>query len=148
MLFKNIKEKHIWNDKVTLIIVIYTTISANTTYALSIRPYLLAACFTALLGSKFWKCKSESALRVTKNMHFSIRQATLKDYKYFVNSLPKRMLFIEKLCPMCLKSRMVLPGQGVKEVELNVWEFNQDAISFYEKLGYTTVSRKMWRSLN
>ncbi|HAL62375.1 MAG TPA: N-acetyltransferase [Chloroflexi bacterium] len=36
----------------------------------------------------------------------------------------------------------------VTQVELNVWEFNQTAIAFYEKLGYRTASRKMWRSLS
>ena len=35
----------------------------------------------------------------------------------------------------------------VNQVELNVWEFNKGAIAFYEKLGYRTASRKMWRSL-
>lgn len=38
-------------------------------------------------------------------------------------------------------------SRGVVEVELNVWEFNQGAIAFYEKLGYTTASRRMWKSL-
>jgi ribosomal protein S18 acetylase RimI-like enzyme len=38
-------------------------------------------------------------------------------------------------------------AQGLRQVELNVWEFNQEAINFYEKLGYRTASRKMWKSL-
>ncbi|MBU0492937.1 MAG: GNAT family N-acetyltransferase [Chloroflexi bacterium] len=33
------------------------------------------------------------------------------------------------------------------QVELNVWEFNQAAIAFYEKQGYETAQRRMWRSL-
>ncbi len=37
--------------------------------------------------------------------------------------------------------------QGVAEVMLNVWEFNQHAIGFYEELGYTTASRLMSRSV-
>ncbi|MEW6357285.1 MAG: GNAT family N-acetyltransferase [Planctomycetota bacterium] len=37
--------------------------------------------------------------------------------------------------------------KGVTQVELNVWEFNEGAIAFYEKLGYTTASRKMWKTL-
>ena len=37
--------------------------------------------------------------------------------------------------------------QGAIQVELNVWEFNEGAIAFYEKLGYSTASRKMCRSL-
>ncbi len=34
-------------------------------------------------------------------------------------------------------------SKGVTSIELNVYEFNQTAISFYESLGYQTVSRKM-----
>jgi ribosomal protein S18 acetylase RimI-like enzyme len=37
--------------------------------------------------------------------------------------------------------------RGVTQVELNVAEFNQGAIAFYEKLGYKTRSRRMWRSV-
>ncbi len=37
--------------------------------------------------------------------------------------------------------------KGITQVELNVWEFNKEAIAFYEKRGYTTTSRKMWKSL-
>jgi Acetyltransferases len=32
---------------------------------------------------------------------------------------------------------------GVSQVDLNVWEFNGKAIDFYEKAGYTTISRRM-----
>jgi len=34
-------------------------------------------------------------------------------------------------------------AQGMESIELNVWEFNQDAIEFYRKVGYETASRKM-----
>ena len=33
--------------------------------------------------------------------------------------------------------------QGILEIELHVWEVNQPAIAFYEKLGYKTVQRTM-----
>ena len=35
--------------------------------------------------------------------------------------------------------------QQVKDVELNVYEFNAEARSFYEQLGYETISRRMRR---
>ena len=38
--------------------------------------------------------------------------------------------------------------KGVTIVELNVYEFNRAAIAFYEKLGYTAASRKMWKKLS
>jgi ribosomal protein S18 acetylase RimI-like enzyme len=36
---------------------------------------------------------------------------------------------------------------GVTEVQLGVWEFNQEAIAFYERLGYRTFMRRMWHHL-
>jgi len=33
--------------------------------------------------------------------------------------------------------------QGVKDMMLTVWEFNTDAIAFYERLGYSPLSRTM-----
>jgi GNAT superfamily N-acetyltransferase len=33
-------------------------------------------------------------------------------------------------------------GKGIKQVELNVWDFNESALAFYDKLGYS-VSRKI-----
>lgn len=39
-------------------------------------------------------------------------------------------------------------AKGATSIELNVYEFNETAISFYERLGYQTVSRKMSKELN
>ncbi len=38
-------------------------------------------------------------------------------------------------------------NQGLTQVRLNVWEFNREAIAFYEALGYTTTSRNMWTTI-
>jgi GNAT superfamily N-acetyltransferase len=38
--------------------------------------------------------------------------------------------------------------KGAGTIELNVYEFNEDAISFYKRIGYKTLSRKMRKSLN
>jgi len=38
-------------------------------------------------------------------------------------------------------------AKGATSIELNVYEFNETAISFYEKLGYRTLSRKMRKEL-
>jgi ribosomal protein S18 acetylase RimI-like enzyme len=37
--------------------------------------------------------------------------------------------------------------KGLSEVELNVWEFNEGAVTFYKKLGYETSHRTMRISL-
>jgi ribosomal protein S18 acetylase RimI-like enzyme len=38
--------------------------------------------------------------------------------------------------------------KGAASIELNVYEFNETAISFYERLGFQTFSRKMRKELN
>lgn len=38
-------------------------------------------------------------------------------------------------------------AKGATSIELNVYEFNETAISFYERLGYQTFSRKMNKEL-
>ena len=38
-------------------------------------------------------------------------------------------------------------SQGVNVVELNVHEFNQGAQAFYQRLGYTTLTRRMSKKL-
>ena len=38
-------------------------------------------------------------------------------------------------------------AKGAASIELNVYEFNQTAIAFYERLGYQTLSRKMSKQL-
>lgn len=38
--------------------------------------------------------------------------------------------------------------KGATSIELNVFEFNYTAISFYERLGYQTLSRKMSKELS
>jgi ribosomal protein S18 acetylase RimI-like enzyme len=38
-------------------------------------------------------------------------------------------------------------AKGATSIELNVYEFNETAISFYERLGYQTFSRKMSKEL-
>jgi ribosomal protein S18 acetylase RimI-like enzyme len=37
--------------------------------------------------------------------------------------------------------------KNLTQVRLNVWEFNEGAVQFYEKLGYVSKTREMWRSL-
>ena len=36
---------------------------------------------------------------------------------------------------------------GTDTVELNVWEFNRGAFAFYQKLGYSTSMRHMWKQV-
>ncbi len=45
------------------------------------------------------------------------------------------------------KARGWAVAKGAESIELTVWEFNQEAIEFYQTLGYATVSRKMRKLL-
>lgn len=38
--------------------------------------------------------------------------------------------------------------KGASSIELNVFEFNEEAITFYESLGYMTLSRKLSKDLS
>ncbi len=37
--------------------------------------------------------------------------------------------------------------KGANQLELSVWEFNERARTLYERLGYRTITRRMWKSL-
>jgi len=37
--------------------------------------------------------------------------------------------------------------KDAREIQLQVFEFNQRAVAFYEKVGFTTASRRMWREV-
>lgn len=37
--------------------------------------------------------------------------------------------------------------RSATDVELNVYEFNEGALAFYDRLGYVTSSRRLWRDL-
>jgi ribosomal protein S18 acetylase RimI-like enzyme len=39
-------------------------------------------------------------------------------------------------------------AEGADSIELNVWEFNREAVEFYKTLGYETASRKMNKRLS
>jgi len=45
------------------------------------------------------------------------------------------------------KAREWAVEEGADSIELNVWEFNKEAIEFYQQLGYRTVSQKMSKRL-
>ena len=47
---------------------------------------------------------------------------------------------------------MIHPGiakeKGFHRIELNMWEFNQDALAFYEAAGFQTIQGGIWRCLS
>ena len=38
-------------------------------------------------------------------------------------------------------------SKGADVIELNVWEFNRGALSFYQAMGYSTIGRGMWKKI-
>ena len=95
---------------------------------------------------------AESEGRIVGVGHVCVRDA--RDYPMF---LPRKYAWVESLavgrdCQRRGIGRVLMEclhewaiDKGVVQIELNVWEFNQGAISFYETLGYETASRRMWK---
>jgi len=46
---------------------------------------------------------------------------------------------------LMLEAEKWAKSKGLNNIELNVWEFNRNAFAFYQKLGYVTSSRHMWK---
>ena len=38
-------------------------------------------------------------------------------------------------------------GKGINQVELNVWDFNESALAFYNKLGYSVSHQNLWKTI-
>ncbi|GET37885.1 GNAT family N-acetyltransferase [Microseira wollei] len=63
-------------------------------------------------------------------------------------------LIVKQNCRRCGVGRALMEKvhqwtitKGIADVELNIWEFNTDAIAFYEKLGYRTNYRHMKKTM-
>jgi ribosomal protein S18 acetylase RimI-like enzyme len=73
--------------------------------------------------------------------------------------VPRRWLVVDNVAVLNAYRRMGIgralmqqahawaQAQGLAEVELSVWEFNEDATAFYEQLGYTTIVRRLWKRI-
>jgi ribosomal protein S18 acetylase RimI-like enzyme len=63
-------------------------------------------------------------------------------------------LVVDQACRRRGVARMLLKkadkwakAQGAERIELNVWEFNEAAIRCHQSLGYSTLSRRMYKAL-
>ncbi len=86
-------------------------------------------------------------------------QAHIEEMRRVPNLIPRQTLFVDILMVTAtwrgngvgtsLMERTYEWGreQQADDVELNVYEFNGEALAFYERLGYVTSSRRMWRDL-
>jgi len=86
-------------------------------------------------------------------------QAELKDTPDIPIIVPRRFVRINDLVVKSQWQRVGIGRQlvdqaqqwavekGATEIELGVWEFNQEAAAFYKKLGYTTAKRIMSKSV-
>ena len=72
----------------------------------------------------------------------------------------RRYVVVENLI-VSVKSRRIGVGKALmsavhqwaaennaREIELTVWEFNEEALAFYEALGYAPMRRRMWTHLD
>ncbi|MGD2078394.1 MAG: GNAT family N-acetyltransferase [Chloroflexota bacterium] len=72
---------------------------------------------------------------------------------------PRRFLYVDEISVaaefrgqgigrrLMQAAEQIAASRAIPTVELNVWEANARAISFYERLGYRTVQRRMVRDL-
>ena len=87
-------------------------------------------------------------------------QVTIRDTPPIPILIPRRMAFVETLAvredvrragigrALMDHAQRWAEELGATEIDLNVHEFNQVAISFYRSLGYTTSSRRMSKRLD
>jgi len=87
-------------------------------------------------------------------------QIVIKDAPAFPVVVPRRLAIVDSLlvCSRFQKQgigKMLMDkgqewaiSKGATSIELNVCEFNQAAMSFYEKSGYRVYSRRMRKELN
>ena len=97
---------------------------------------------------------AESAEDIVGAIHITIQQSPA-----YPITVPRRFAVIENIVVAeahrrCGIGKMLMARahqwageHGISQLELNVWNFNQDAIRFYESLGYETASRRMWITL-
>lgn len=100
-----------------------------------------------------WVAEEEG--QIVGILHISIRQ-TRDDIPILV---PRRYAVIENVAVVRKRRRQRIgralieraerwaSEQGIDQIELHVWEFNEQARAFYEALGYQTASRRLWTSL-
>lgn len=87
-------------------------------------------------------------------IHVSVRQSP--DFWAFA---PRRYAWIDNLAvsvayrgrgigsTLVATAREWATDRDITQLELNVWSFNQDAIRFYERLGFDTACRRMWMTV-
>ena len=97
---------------------------------------------------------AESKGRIMGFVRVVIRQTP--EYPFLV---PRRYAFIDTLVvtkparrqglgkALMQKAQQWAVDKKLKHIRLNVWEFNEGAIQFYEQLGYVSKTRQMWKSL-
>ena len=87
-------------------------------------------------------------------------QVAIRDTPPIPILVPRRIAAVENLAVRSTSRRMGIGRAlmhrvehwaeelGATEIELNVYDFNQSALSFYRSLGYVTTSRKMEKRLS
>lgn len=87
-------------------------------------------------------------------------QAIVRDASDIPILVPRRYAIIDGIVVMSKYKKRGIGGmlmkrieewakeKDVSSIELNVFEFNEEAITFYESLGYKTLSRKLSKDLS
>ncbi|MFH1565817.1 MAG: GNAT family N-acetyltransferase [bacterium] len=99
---------------------------------------LVAELQDSILGFVFVSIRKVAGDPLLKERSYAVVDNMVVEEKYRNKGLG-RILLTEAITWAKIK--------GITKMELNVWEFNQNAINFYEKLGFETISRKMKKKI-
>lgn len=92
--------------------------------------------------------------RIVGAIHVTLREAS--EFPVFVD---RRYAWVENLgvrrefrrrgiaTELMRRAQDWARARGVTQCELNVWEFNEEALEFYASLGYETASRRLWKKI-
>jgi ribosomal protein S18 acetylase RimI-like enzyme len=112
--------------------------------------------FDSLLGS------SDTKIFVIENKNNDLAAYSIIQIMTTQNPIliPKKFLYIDDFCVAAASKRNGIGKilfnhivdfahkENAESIQLNVWEFNEDAIKFYEALGMKTRNRRMEIDLN
>jgi diamine N-acetyltransferase len=98
----------------------------------------LATDNNQIIGAMVLLVKVNQPLAILKERRFVMLDCISIKKEYQNRAIGKDLLSLMEVWAV---------GKGISEIELNVYEFNRNAIRLYEKLGFTTYSRRMHKSL-
>ncbi|HEY5982077.1 MAG TPA: GNAT family N-acetyltransferase [Anaerolineales bacterium] len=99
---------------------------------------LIAEANAHLVGYVQAYLRDAPALPIFVSRHYAVVDAVVVSLEFQHQGIGRRLMDEAQAWAM---------ARGATSIELNVYEFNETAIAFYESLGYRSLSRKMSKEL-